>query len=97
MEEQIVTPLEARIAEVAQYEKNIILYQSIVDSLPSVWPDSLIKFRNARNQHETVKEVSNDDVELLSKLWYRDECLNSIKTETVEMIKAKAILKALQK
>jgi hypothetical protein len=36
------------------------------------------------------------DVELLSNLWYADQCYAAIRSETVEMSKAKAILAVLQ-
>jgi hypothetical protein len=33
-----VTPLQARIAEVAQYEANIALYKTILETLPTQYP-----------------------------------------------------------
>jgi hypothetical protein len=92
-----LTPLELRQAEVAQYETNIALYESILTSLPTEWPSHLEKYRGAKNQHESAAEVSNlADVELLSKLWYVDECKKAIRAETVELTKAKSILAVLQ-
>lgn len=96
-EQTPMTPLESRRNEVEQYEKNIALYQSILKTLPTEWPDRLLKYRNVPNQHESASEISNlADVELLSKLWYADECMKAIRAETVEMTKAKAILNYLE-
>lgn len=91
-----LTPLEARRAEVAQYESNIALYQTILAGLPSDWPAHLEQYRGAKNQHDVIAEVNLGDVELLSKLWYADECRKAIRAETVEMTKAKSILTALE-
>jgi hypothetical protein len=96
IEETQITPLQARIAEVAQYEANIALYQVILQTLPTEWPERLLQYRGAKNQQDTIASVSGDDVELLAQLWYADECAKAVKTETLEMTKSKAILNVLQ-
>ena len=95
-EETQVTPLQARVAEVAQYEANIALYQTILETLPTEWPERLLQYRGAKNQHDTIAGVASADVELLSKLWYADECVKAVKTETLELTKSKAVLDVLQ-
>ena len=95
-ETQQVTPLQARIAEVAQYEANIALYKVILETLPTEWPERLLQYRGAKNQQDTIAGVSGADVELLAQLWYADECTKAVKTETLEMTKSKAILNVLQ-
>ena len=97
-EEIQLTPLEARIAEVAQYEANIVMYTELKASLPTVWPEHLIEYRNEKDQHLAAGKIDNlSDVELLAKLWYADECDAAIRSETVELTKAKAILGIMQK
>jgi hypothetical protein len=96
IEETQLTPLQARIAEVAQYEANIALYQTILETLPTEWPEKLLQYKGAKNQHDAIASVDSDDVALLSKLWYADECSKAIKTETLELTKARAILAVLQ-
>ena len=91
-EETKMTPLQARIAEVAQYEANIALYKVILETLPTEWPERLLQYKGSKNQQDVIANVEGDDVELLSQLWYADECSKAIKTETLEMTKAKAIL-----
>jgi hypothetical protein len=91
-----ITPLQARIAEVAQYEANIALYQSILSSLPTEWPENLLQYRGAKNQHDVIATVDIADVELLGKLWYSDECAKFIRTETLELTKSRSILNVLQ-
>ncbi len=97
MTEQIeITPLQARIAEVAQYEANIALYQTILQTLPTEWPERLLQYRGVKNQQDTIANIDTNDIELISKLWYADECAKAIKTETLEMTKSRAILNVLQ-
>jgi hypothetical protein len=95
-EQTQVTPLQARIDEVAQYEANIALYQTILQSLPTEWPERLLQYRSAKNQHDTIAGIDSADIELISKLWYADECAKFIKTETLELTKSRAILDVLQ-
>jgi hypothetical protein len=95
-EETQVTPLQARIAEVAQYEANIFLYETILQTLPTEWPERLLQYRGVKNQHDAIAGVATADVELLSKLWYADECAKAVKTETLELTKSRAILDVLQ-
>jgi len=91
-----MTPKQAREAEVAAYETNIARYQAILATLPTEWPERLLPHRDARDHHEEIAKVQDlDDVELLSKLWYADQCRKFIRTETLEMTKAKAILATL--
>jgi hypothetical protein len=95
-EQTQITPLQARIAEVAQYESNIVLYTTILETLPKEWPDNLIQYRGVKNQHDAIANVDGADVELLSKLWYADECVKAIKTETLELTKSKSVLAVMQ-
>jgi hypothetical protein len=97
MTEQLPTPLEARIAEVAQYETNIAMYTSMLANLPTEWPAHLQQYRGATDKHNVIGSISNlDDVELLSDLWTADDCIKAIRTETLEKRKAQAILTVLQ-
>jgi len=91
-----ITPLQARIAEVAQYEANIALYQTILQTLPTEWPERLLQYKGAKNQHDTIAGVASEDVELLSKLWYADECTKAVKTETLELTKSRSVLNVMQ-
>jgi hypothetical protein len=92
-----MTPLQARQAEVAQYETNIAMYTAIIATLPTEWPTSLLDYRNAADKHAAIASVDDmEDVNLLSQLWYADQCYAAIRSETLEMNKAKAILTVLQ-
>lgn len=91
-----LTHKQIREQEVATYQENIARYQAILATLPTEWPARLLQHRDAVNQHDEIAKVENlDDVELLSKLWYADQCKKFIRTETLEMTKAKAILNTL--
>ncbi len=92
-----MTPLEARQAEVAQYEANIVTFKAMYAALPHEWPKRLEKYRGSKKQHDDIDTVEDlADVQLLSELWYADECHKAIRSETVEMTKAKAILATLE-
>lgn len=95
-EQTQVTPLQARIAEVAQYEANIALYRTILETLPTEWPERLQQYKDAKNQHDVIAGVDSADVELLSKLWYADECIKAVKTETLELTKSRSVLNVMQ-
>ena len=97
MAEEIITPLEARIAEVAQYQANIDMYTTMLGNLPKEWPARLVEYKDATDKHGTIGRIDDlKDVELLSDLWAADDCRKAIRTETLEKRKAEAILKVLQ-
>jgi hypothetical protein len=90
-------PVQARRDEVAQYQANIDLYQSVLDQLPVEWPARLAGFKGRTDHQKAVTELpSAADVELLSDLLFRQQCENAIRTETLEQRKAAAILAALE-
>ena len=92
-----LTPLESRRAEVAQYQANIDMYKSIAATLPSEWPEHLLQFKGAKDQHAMIAGLENlDDVILVSDLWAYDSAQAAIRSETVEMRKAMAILTVLE-
>jgi hypothetical protein len=92
-----ITPLEARVAEVAQYEANIAMYTTILAGLPTEWPVHLEQYKGATDKHTIIGTIESlDDVELLSDLWAADDCRKAIRTETLEKRKAQAILAVLQ-
>ena len=95
--ENQITPLEARQMEVAQYQANIALYQTIAASLPSEWPARLLAYKSRSDKHEAIAEIADlSDVELVSDLWAHDAAQAAIRSETVEMRKAQAILNVLE-
>ena len=92
-----LTPLEARIAEVAQYEANIQLYKNMLANLPTEWPARLTEYKDATDKHAVIGKIADlNDVNLLSDLWTADDCVKAIRTETLEKRKAEAILKVMQ-
>ena len=94
---KVITPLEAREAEVAQYATNIALYTKMLSGLPTQWPKHLEQYRGATERHKVIGEISNlDDVQLLADLWTADDCVKAIRTETLEKRKSEAILAALK-
>ena len=92
-----ITALEARKAEVAEYERTIALYTAIAVALPSEYPDHLAQHKGATDKHAVIATIADlADVELLSDLWAHDDAQAAIRANTVEKRKAEAILAALQ-
>lgn len=92
-----MTPLQARVAEVAQYEANIAMYTTMLASLPTEYPAHLAQYKGVTDKHAVIGTIENlDDVILLSDLWAADDCRKAIRTETLEKRKAEAILAVLQ-
>ena len=87
--------LQARRDEVAQYDNNIAVYETIIADLPDAWPKRLEHFKGRKDHQTAVLECDAADVELLAQLLYREQCENAIRTERLERSKAAAILKAL--
>lgn len=91
-----LTTLELRQAEVAQYQQNIAMYEAIAAGLPSEYPEHLVQFKSRKDQHTAIAEIEDmADVELLSDLWAHDSAKAAIRSETVEMRKAIAIMNVL--
>jgi hypothetical protein len=89
-------PIQARREEVAQYNANIAMYQTILATLPTTWPDNLLEHRHPKKAHEAIDAVPAEHVQTVSELWYADELAHLIRTETLERTKAAAILAALE-
>ena len=92
-----LTAIEIREAEVQQYLANIAMYSAMAAGLPSTWPEHLLPYKNRKDRHDAIAEIENlTDVELLSDLWTYESAQASIRTETLEMRKAKAILDTIK-
>jgi hypothetical protein len=92
-----LTPLQLREAEVAQYTANIEMYKTMLDSLPTEYPENLLQYKGTTDKHTVIATVEDlDDVELLSKLWAADDCKAAIRAEMVERSKSQAILDVLR-
>jgi hypothetical protein len=58
-EEIVLTPVELRQAEVAQYDENIRLYESLLQTLPTEWPAHLVKYRGTKDEHGAAAELES--------------------------------------
>jgi hypothetical protein len=85
-----------REAEVAEYDRNIAIYESILANLPAVWPAHLEAFKGRFDQHQAITECAAADVDTLAQLLYRQQLEATIRTERLERTKAAAILAALK-
>lgn len=91
-----ITPLQAREAEVTQYNNNISMLEAVLSGLPTEWPDDLLQYRNPRDPHTAINDVPEDRVDEVAQLWFADETRRRIRGEKVERAKATAILSAMQ-
>ena len=57
LEETPTSPLDARRAEVAQYDANIAMYEAVIATLPSEWPIHLEQFRGRTDHQVAAGEV----------------------------------------
>ena len=95
--ENELTPLQARQAEVAQYQQNIAMYSAIAAGLPSEWPEHLAHLKGSQSQHSDIATIQSlSDVELVGDLWAYDSAQAAIRSETIEKRKAEAVLNFLQ-
>lgn len=94
--ERALQALESRRAEVAQYDDNIVMYQTIRDTLPNEWPERLAQFKGVKDHQGAAKQVADEDVELLAQLLMREHCEQMARTEMLERTKAAAILAVLE-
>lgn len=93
-----ITAVEARQAEVAQYEANIALYTAIAGALPGEWPEHLAHLKGSTDRHVAIAAIADlADVELVGDLWAHDDAEAAIRSETIELRKAQAILDAISK
>lgn len=91
------SPIESRRMEVAQYQANIDTFNALLQTLPSELPPHLEQYRTRTDRHAAAAEIEDlDDVTLLSDVWFHDECKARVRSETVEMRKAQAILSVLE-
>ena len=89
--------LDARRAEVAAYQHNIDTFSALVVTLPHELPAHLEAYRGRTDKHAAAAEIEDlDDVALLADVWFHDELKSRIRSETVEMRKAQAILSVLE-
>lgn len=91
-----VEQIEAREAEVAQYDANIATYEAILANLPDQWPARLEQFRGRTDQHQAITECDVEDVDLLAQLLYAEQCRRAVRAEKMERTKAAAILAVLK-
>lgn len=97
MEEANFDPIAMRRAEIASYASNIAMYQSIISTLPTEWPEHLLAYKSVSNLHDVIEQIEDmDDVALVSQLHYAEQCRRSIRSEMIEMTKAQSILAALE-
>ena len=90
-----LTPKEVRALEVASYEANVTIYQTLLATLDGDWDSDLIHLKDVE-PHEAARQCPMDRLERLAVLQQHDQITNLLKTEIVERSKAAAILAVMQ-
>jgi hypothetical protein len=90
-----LTPKEVRALEVASYEANVTIYQTLLATLDGDWDSDLIHLKDVE-PHEAARQCPMDRLERLAVLQQHDQVTNLLKTEIVERSKAAAILAVMQ-
>lgn len=94
--ERAAEALQSRRDEVAQYNANRAMFETIAASLPSEWPEHLAHHKGAKDHQKAAANVDIADVPLLANLLMREHCEKMAKTELLEGTKAAAILAVLE-
>lgn len=94
MQENQLTPIEVRQAEVNAYAANIANYENILSSINGDWDNDLVQFKSIDMQ-EAARQCSIERLERLAELQLHDQVTNLLKTEIVEKFKAQTILNSL--
>lgn len=94
--EQAAAVLQSRRDEVAQYDTNIAMFNTIAAGLPTEWPERLAPHQGAKDHQKAAAAVDIADVPLLANLLMREHCEKMAKTELLERTKAAAILAVLE-
>jgi hypothetical protein len=90
-----LTPKEVRTLEVATYNANIVMYQTLIETLDGNWDSDLIHLKGIESQ-EAARQCPMDRLQRLAVLQQYDQATNLLKTEIVECAKASAILNILE-
>jgi len=85
-----------REMEVYQYQINIDNYTTMMAAMSSdAWPETLSAWASTEIANLPAT-MSDEDVELISDLQYRDRIRSLIRTEKAEQNKARRVLEALK-
>lgn len=90
-----LTAKELRQLEVDAYKANIELYKALLANLDGNWDADLVHLKDLEVQ-QAARQCPVNRLERLAVLQQFDQVTNLLKTETVECLKAEAILKVLQ-
>jgi hypothetical protein len=89
-----LTAKELRQLEVDAYKTNIELYKALLANLDGNWDADLVHLKDMEVQ-QAARQCPVNRLERLAVLQQFDQVTNLLKTETVECLKAEAILKVL--
>jgi hypothetical protein len=80
---------------VYQYQVNINNFEAMIATfadLPLTWPNELTKYKGMGRDQLAAAIVDDDELDVVSRLAFRDELKMRIRSEKMEQRKAKMIL-----
>ena len=92
--EDIQKNIEARRQEIYSYQINIDVYTEILDKLTMEWRDDL-KVYIGLETSDIVCKVSQEDLQLVSDLNFKEKIQKNLLAEKLEQSKAQHVLDAL--
>lgn len=94
--DNLVTNSYYREKEVYNYQVNIDNYTVMLTGLPTTdWPENLAQYRNTLTEN-LPWDLSDDDINTVTQLQYRDRLRTLVRTEKVEQNKARLVLESLK-
>jgi hypothetical protein len=97
-ERNLAMAIEMRETEVYQYQTNINNYSDMLAAcITDPWPARLLAYRGMGRDQLAASIENDDDLELASKLAFRDELRFRIRSEKMECAKSKMLLDAAVK
>jgi hypothetical protein len=91
----VAQAIEMRENEVYQYQVNINNFEAMIATfadLPLTWPNELTKYKGMGRDQLAAAIVDDDELDVVSRLAFRDELKMRIRSEKMEQRKAKMIL-----
>ena len=97
-DKNLAMAIEMRENEVYQYQINVNNYEQMLSTcadLPAAWPANLLQYKGLSRDQLAATVENDDDLEIVSRLSFRDELKMRVRSEKIERNKVNMILASL--
>ena len=97
-DKNLAMAIEMRENEVYQYQINVNNYEQMLSTcadLPVAWPANLLQYKGLSRDQLAATVENDDDLEIVSRLSFRDELKMRVRSEKIERNKVNMILASL--